>query len=65
VGAERGRVDAIAFRANQTALGPALMDSARPVLHVAGSLKIDRFGGREAVRLQIDDAATTSGSMLA
>ncbi len=65
VGAERGRVDAIAFRANQSALGPALMDSARPVLHVAGSLKIDRFGGRETVRLQIDDAATTAGSVLA
>ncbi len=65
VGAERGRVEAIAFRADQSALGPALMDSARPVLHVAGSLKIDRFGGRETVRLQIDDAATTAGSVLA
>ena len=65
VGGERGRVEAIAFRANQSALGPALMDSARPVLHVAGSLKIDRFGGRETVRLQIDDAATTAGSVLA
>jgi len=65
VGAERGRLEAIAFRANQSALGPALMDSARPVLHVAGSLKIDRFGGRETVRLQIDDAATTAGSVLA
>lgn len=64
-GAERGRVDAIAFRANQSALGPALMDPARPVLHVAGALKIDRFGGRETVRLQIDDAATTAGSVLA
>ncbi|MGQ3300685.1 single-stranded-DNA-specific exonuclease RecJ [Reyranella sp.] len=65
VGAERGRVDAIAFRAGQSALGPALLDSARPVLHVAGALKIDRFGGRETVRLQIDDAATTAGSVLA
>ncbi|WP_422036132.1 single-stranded-DNA-specific exonuclease RecJ [Reyranella sp.] len=65
VGAERGRVDAIAFRAAQSALGPALLDSARPVLHVAGSLRIDRFGGRETVRLQIDDAATTAGSVLA
>lgn len=65
VGAERGRIDAIAFRAGQSALGPALLDSARPVLHVAGALKIDRFGGRETVRLQIDDAATTAGSVLA
>jgi single-stranded-DNA-specific exonuclease len=64
-GAERGRVDAIAFRANQSALGPALLDSARPVLHVAGALRIDRFGGRETVRLQIDDAAMAAGSVLA
>lgn len=65
VGAERGRVDAIAFRANQTALGPALLDPARPVLHVAGALRIDRFGGRESVRLQVDDAAAAAGSVLA
>ena len=50
-------IEAIAFRAGQTALGPALLDPARPVLHVAGALRIDRYGGRESVRLQIDDAA--------
>ena len=65
VGAERGKVDAIAFRAGQTALGPALLDPARPVLHVAGALRIDRYGGRESVRLQIDDAAQAAGSVLA
>ena len=65
VGVERGRVEAIAFRANQTALGPALLDPARPVLHVAGALRIDRYGGRESVRLQIDDAAPAVGSVLA
>lgn len=64
-GAERGRVEAIAFRAAQTALGPALLDPARPVLHVAGALRIDRFGGRESVRLQIDDATPAAGSVLA
>ncbi len=48
VGAQRGRVEAIAFRAGQTALGPALLDFARPVLHVAGALRIDRFGGGRA-----------------
>jgi single-stranded-DNA-specific exonuclease len=61
-GAGAARVDAIAFRAGQTPLGPALLDPARPVLHVAGSLRIDRYGGREAVRLQIDDAAAVAGS---
>jgi single-stranded-DNA-specific exonuclease len=64
VGAERGKIDAIAFRAGQTALGPALLDPARPVLHVAGALRIDRYGGRESVRLQIDDAAAATGSVL-
>jgi single-stranded-DNA-specific exonuclease len=64
VGAERGKIDAIAFRAGQTPLGPALLDPARPVLHVAGALRIDRYGGRESVRLQIDDAAASAGSVL-
>ncbi|MGD9883399.1 MAG: single-stranded-DNA-specific exonuclease RecJ [Reyranella sp.] len=65
VGAGRGKVEAIAFRASQTALGPALLDPTRPILHVAGALRIDRFGGRESVRLQIDDAAAGTGSILA
>ena len=65
VGAQRGRIEAIAFRAGQSALGPALLDPSRPVLHVAGALRIDRYNGRESVRLQIDDAARAVGSMLA
>jgi len=64
VGHQRGRVEAIAFRAGQSELGPALLDPARPILHVAGALRIDRFNGRESVRLQIDDAARATGSML-
>jgi single-stranded-DNA-specific exonuclease len=65
VGEQRGRVEAIAFRAGQSALGPALLDSARPILHVAGALRIDRYNGRASVRLQIDDAArATAGSVL-
>ena len=65
VGGEPGRIDSIAFRCRQTALGPALLDPSRPVLHVAGALRIDRFGGQERVRLQIDDAAPAVGSVLA
>jgi single-stranded-DNA-specific exonuclease len=65
LGAERGRVEAIAFRAGQSALGPALLDPARPILHVAGALRIDRYGGRDSVRLQIDDAAPATGAVLA
>lgn len=64
VGQERGRVEAIAFRAGQSALGPALLDPARPILHVAGALRVDRYNGRASVRLQIDDAANAAGSVL-
>src|SRR5476651_925697 len=64
VGQERGRVEAIAFRAGQSALGPALPDPARPILHVAGALRIERYNGRTSVRLQIDDAARGGGSVL-
>src|SRR5471032_700758 len=63
VGQERGRIDAIAFRAGQTPLGPALLDRAKPVLHVAGALRLDRYNGRESVRLQIDEAASAAGSV--
>jgi single-stranded-DNA-specific exonuclease len=64
VGQQRGRIEAIAFRAGQTPLGPVLLDRAKPVLHVAGALRLDRYNGRESVRLQIDDAASAAGSVL-
>ena len=64
VGQERGRIEAIAFRAAQTPVGPALLDMAKPILHVAGALRIDRYNGRESVRLQIDDIASAAGSVL-
>jgi len=65
VGQQRGRLEAIAFRAGSTALGPALLDPAKPILHVAGALRIERYQGRESVRLQIDDAASAAGSVSA
>jgi single-stranded-DNA-specific exonuclease len=64
IGHQRGRVEAIAFRANQSELGRALLDPAKPILHVAGALRLDRYNGRESVRLQIDDAASAAGSVL-
>src|SRR4029079_18965402 len=64
VGHQRGRIEAIAFRAGQSELGRALLDPAKPVLHVAGALRIDRYNRRESVRLQIDDAASAAGSVL-
>jgi single-stranded-DNA-specific exonuclease len=64
VGHQRGRIEAIAFRAGQNELGRALLDPAKPILHVAGALRLDRYNGRESVRLQIDDAASAAGSVL-
>ncbi|HZY54546.1 MAG TPA: single-stranded-DNA-specific exonuclease RecJ [Reyranella sp.] len=64
VGHQRGRIEAIAFRAGQSELGRALLDPAKPILHVAGALRLDRYNGRESVRLQIDDAASAAGSVL-
>jgi hypothetical protein len=46
-------------------LGPALLDSTKPILHVASALRIERYNGRQSVRLQIDDAASTAGSVSA
>ncbi len=52
------RLPAIAFRAlGPTALGEALTDASRPALHVAGTLRIDRYNGRNDVRFRIEDAA--------
>lgn len=50
-------LSAIAFRAAETPLGEALLGAGIRPLHVAGSLKIDSWKGREQVKLFIDDAA--------
>lgn len=58
VGAEGGsRLKGIAFRAADTALGRTLLETAGTPLHVAGHLKADRWQGRDAVELVIEDAA--------
>src|SRR5262249_21244019 len=64
VGHQRGRLEPTASRPNHSELGRALRDSAKPILHVAGALRLDRYNGRESVRLQIDDAASAAGSVL-
>ena len=58
VGAEGGsRLKGVAFRAADTALGRTLLETAGGPLHVAGHLKADRWQGRDAVELVIEDAA--------
>jgi len=52
-----GRLDAIAFRAFETELGPALSAHSGAAFHLAGRLEIDDWGGRRKVKLQLEDAA--------
>jgi single-stranded-DNA-specific exonuclease len=51
------RLDAIAFRAADTRWGQELLTERQMPLHVAGSLKCDRWQGREKVKLTIEDVA--------
>ncbi len=52
-----GRLKSIAFRAAGTALGDALLSGRQDTLHAAGTLRIDRWGGRETVQLHLRDVA--------
>ncbi|TXL71625.1 single-stranded-DNA-specific exonuclease RecJ [Vineibacter terrae] len=61
VGSDGARVSAIAFRAAGEPLGTALADTTSPTLHVAGTLRIDRWNGTETVSLRIEDAALIRG----
>jgi single-stranded-DNA-specific exonuclease len=58
--AQGGSLKGIAFRALESDLGPALLQTAGLPLHVAGRLQIDRWGGREGVQFIIEDAALVS-----
>ncbi len=56
-GAGAGRIKAIAFRAIDGPLAPALLQSGGAAFHVAGHVRADRWQGREDVQLLVDDAA--------
>jgi single-stranded-DNA-specific exonuclease len=51
------RLDAIAFRAAETALGAFLLERVGAGAHLAGRLEQDEFNGRSRVKLQVEDAA--------
>ena len=52
------RLRAIAFRAATTPLGQALLAAGNDApVHVAGSLSLDHYKGREQVQLRVTDAA--------
>ena len=50
-------LDAIAFGAFDTALGPALAGHEGARFHLAGRLEINTWGGRRSVQLRLEDAA--------
>lgn len=56
-GAEGGRLRAIAFRAMDSGLGPALLAHDGAPFHVAGKLRINTWKGVESVQMIVDDAA--------
>ena len=57
---EGNRLKAIAFRAQETAVGGALLASDKRPLHLVGKLRWDDWAGEGRVQFQIDDAAPAS-----
>ncbi|MCF6197874.1 MAG: single-stranded-DNA-specific exonuclease RecJ [Hyphomicrobiaceae bacterium] len=51
------RLDAVAFRCADTPIGELLLNNAGLPLHIAGSLKLNSWGGRTKVEMIIDDVA--------
>lgn len=56
-GANGGRLKAIAFKSVDTDLGVALLQTSGSALHVAGTLRLDTWQGRNECQLIIEDAA--------
>ncbi|MFC2248685.1 single-stranded-DNA-specific exonuclease RecJ [Labrys portucalensis] len=54
-------LDAIAFRSVGQPLGDGLVGHRGKAVHVAGTLSVDRYGGRERVQLRVIDAAPANG----
>ncbi|MFD3189027.1 single-stranded-DNA-specific exonuclease RecJ [Sedimentitalea sp. HM32M-2] len=52
-----GSLDAIAFGAFDTELGPRLSAHGGARFHMAGRLEVNSWGGRQNVQLRLDDAA--------
>jgi len=55
------RLKAIAFRAADNDLGQALLASRGGAFHLAGSLRVDTWGGGASVQLTIEDGAPARG----
>jgi single-stranded-DNA-specific exonuclease len=55
--ADGTKLDAVAFRANETPLGDALMSAKAAPMHLAGRLNRDTWGGRDRIEFIIEDIA--------
>lgn len=56
------RLDGIAFRAAAQPLGAAMARAQGSPVHLAGALTLDRWGGRESVKLRLIDLAPVTRS---
>ncbi len=54
-------IGGVAFRAAASPLGEAMLAARGELLHLAGTLAVDRWGGGERVELRLMDAARPSG----
>jgi len=57
IGADGGRLRAVAFRAMDCPLGPALLAHDGAPFHVAGKLRLNVWKGVKSVQMIVDDAA--------
>lgn len=62
-GAGTAPVDAVAWGAMSGPLGPALLSARGRRFHLAGRLELSLWGGRERLRLRLEDAAPADASM--
>lgn len=53
-------LEAVAFRARETALGPMIEQAQGQRLHLAGQLELNTWGGRTTVQLRLEDAALSN-----
>jgi single-stranded-DNA-specific exonuclease len=60
IGGDGARLEAIAFRVMNTPLGKGLLAARGRVIHVAGKLVLNDWGGMERAQLRIEDAAPAS-----
>ncbi len=51
------KIDGIAFRAAREPIGAALAAARGEAVHLAGTLSLDRWGGRTRVQLRVLDVA--------